>query len=586
MTMLSHASPNLGILGLLLAALAPTPVVKHGHLESWNPGPFGSYFVWAQGWLQGHHEDGDDVDLGASTLEVDPPNPKGADDVQRGASSTPKVDPTNPEDDKDGDDLDLGAASAPKVDPTNLPNLTIPCFKITIPFIHKIVDLIPNSSPNLTHIADLIPNLIRPHIVDLIPNLTIPRFNITIPIFDLVEPCGTFQMPAEGITFKTPFGSQAVPGVDEINRHLDIFDSEFEKYSSYVAAFVVVFFAFVNLGKKEKRQKLILSFKQMASGHLEGDQNDPMMSAEETKQLAKDKKDPKSAHFVCPGNIYRLLTVLHPGVVGYAEWGKYCMKGGICAYMQLYLPCSILCTCFSSWQFNGIKSPLYFLTDGVSYFMQFGALANVCVLFAAKCTGVIEGEAMACYHLLSHDEPEKPEKPKEKPAKKDAAETEDVSKKTVALIPSELPSPPHWLLDWNEWLWCSVNIFVSCASSVMLMTAMYMKVATFTGDVMNIAGVTVSLYFVFDLDRKILESDDKLKGRFGRHVLKQTVPTTADPLWIKSASSYTIGFLNATVPLGLLVIFTISWRQVLDAAGMPIGAGENFIVIGSNTFKQ
>jgi hypothetical protein len=426
--------------------------------------------------------------------------------------------------------------------------------------------------------------VIPPVSLDIVPNMTMPCFNITLPIinkmiFDLVEPCGSIHMPADGITFKTPFGSYHVSGMDEINNHLDTLDHAFGKYSVWVMGGLFIFYALYNVAVSSKRLAMIEQFQKMRAGTVASEEEDASASEAEKAQAKKDKLDINSAKFICPGNIYRLVTVLHPGVVGFAAWGQYCMKAGICAYMQLYLPINIMTHCFKIWQFNGVKSPVYYLMFGSSFFMQYLALASVCTLFASKTASVIETDCLACYYLLSHD-PEA-EADEEKPAA-------GGSKVAPLLDKAALPKikPPQWILNWNEFGWCLVNMAVTCISSVCLMAAMYMKVATFQGDVTNIAIVTAALYFVFDLDEKVMDSSPTLRPRFRRQVLKQTVKTKKDPRWAKTMASYTVGIINATIPLGLLMIMIVSWRSILNADGTPFHAGQKPSIIGGNPFHQ
>jgi hypothetical protein len=437
---------------------------------------------------------------------------------------------------------------------------------------------------------------------NILPNFTIPCFNITLPvinkmIFDLVEPCGTVQMPADGITFKTAFGPYHVAGMDDINKRLDIIDHTFNKHATLLVGGIFILYVIYNAMKSSKRQAIIEQFKKMKAGHLSIQDIDPMASAAEKEQDEKDKLAIDSPKFICPGNIYRLLTVLTPREVGYGQWGSYCFKAGICAYMQLYLPINIMRHCFKQWHFNGVKSPMYWVMSGGNFFLQFAALASVCTLFAAKTANVIEIDSMACYHLLSHDpEADHSEDAASKPSAADskvaplleagnAPSAASLEKEVITKLEAKIV-PPQWLLNWNEFVWCLVNMFVTCISSVMLMLGMYMKVATFTGDTMNIAIVTVSLYFVFDLDDKIMDSDPNLRPRYRRMVLKQTVKTTNDPRYLKVMASFTVGLIKATIPLGLLMITVVSWRQVLNADGSPVAPGQKPIIIGSDPFHQ
>merc|ERR1719511_240768 len=95
--------------------------------------------------------------------------------------------------------------------------------------------------------------------------------------------------------------------------------------------------------------------------------------------------DPKSENFICPGNIYRLLAVLHPGILGWVAWFKLGFKALICAYMQLYLPFTFIRGTLAEWHLKGIKSPIWFMNEAFTFATMFAALASVCNLFQNKC---------------------------------------------------------------------------------------------------------------------------------------------------------------------------------------------------------
>merc|ERR1712113_1296585 len=66
----------------------------------------------------------------------------------------------------------------------------------------------------------------------------------------------------------------------------------------------------------------------------------------------------------------------------------------------------------------------------------------------------------------------------------------------------------------NEAIWCTVSLGMSIVSSVMLVLCLYLKVATFTGDVANLAIITVALHYVSDLDDKIMEGSPEIKLKY------------------------------------------------------------------------
>jgi hypothetical protein len=479
-----------------------------------------------------------------------------------------------------------------------------------------------------------------------IPCLKVVAFGITW--VDAIEPCGpAVTIPGAGLNFTTPFGTYFVPGVDILDQELEKEDNAFSGYTGYVSGLLMIFYAGYNVSTPAKRAAVREKLNKMKNGAMPGDEIDPMLTPAEVAEAAAAKLDPDSATFVCPGNIYRLVCVMHPGEVGYKQWIQYCGKALVCAYMQFYLPYNILTNILKQWHFHGVKSPLYFGFNIASFFTQFTALANVCTLFAAKCTEVIEGDAQAVHFLRSHTEPaEERLKDEENAALMDKAalagmlgqainlkaaggeengaggaeggklleagmatkvtpllsdiaevadrgadrqgreiaetallgeaETEIAGK--VTAIENLRVEVPTWILEGNEFFWCALNITLTCFSSVVLMLCMFLKVATFEGDIMNIAVVAVSLYFVFDLDDKVMQSDPKLRPRYRRIVLKQTEAVPNPPKWIKSVSLHTIELLNMAIPLGLMGIVLISWKGT-DAKGAPI-------IIGGDPFKQ
>lgn len=416
----------------------------------------------------------------------------------------------------------------------------------------------------------------------------VPSTKITVPcmkleifkhtLFDLVEPCGNVTIPPEGLDFKTAFGVYHVPGGDAMDAELEQVDNAFSKYTSGFMAVCFALYGLYYVAVPSNRRKFMESLKEAQSGKLSVEQVDNQATPEEREQEEKDKLDPNSDKFICPGNIYRLITVMHPGEVGFSQWLSYVAKAAVCAYMQFYLPVNILTAVFKQWQFNNIKSPLYFIYNLSSFFTQFAALGSVCTLFANKCISVIEQDAMAFYYLLSHDEPSlPPDEPQGNAATSSGASKVDPllaksdPKAAMSAAMSSLPKMhvPQWLLNRHEQFWGLLNMLLTCFSSVLLMLAMFMKVATFTGDIMNIAVIAVSLYFVFDIDDKVMDSDPMLRPRYRRIVLKQTEKTEKDPVWIKRMASFTVFCIKTSIPLGLFMIVLVSWKST--SSSMVIG---------------
>mmetsp|Transcript_27867 Transcript_27867/g.89743 ORF Transcript_27867/g.89743 Transcript_27867/m.89743 type:complete len:261 (+) Transcript_27867:98-880(+) len=115
--------------------------------------------------------------------------------------------------------------------------------------------------------------------------------------------------------------------------------------------------------------------------------------------------DPASTDFIAPGNIYRVLAVVSPTEIGLRKWFGLASKALICAYMQLYIPVSILKNEFEHWHLTGVKSPIWFMENDMAFAASFGALASVCTLFTGRCAQQVRTGAAANRHILTHMEP-------------------------------------------------------------------------------------------------------------------------------------------------------------------------------------
>jgi len=282
--------------------------------------------------------------------------------------------------------------------------------------------------------------------------------------------------------------------------------------------------------------------------------------------------DPGSPDFVAPGNIYRLLAVLHPGKIGFAARSKYASKATICCYMQLYLPYKIFMHSLNEWTLLGIKSPLWFMSNAMTFATMVAALASLCNMFAGKCSKCIIDGASANYYIMSHKEPA---------ASADGAQTyQQIGGSELSTGPSgEAPNAAEeaageakeaaskalkpiiaFFVRINQDVWCTISLLVNIAMSFMLQIVMFIKVATFTGAVDGIAVVAVSLYFIFDLDDKVFDADPKLRQRYRRAVLKQTEETEG-PKYIMRMGQMSKCLLEASVPFGLLGIVLLSWKN-------------------------
>eukprot|EP00931_Biecheleriopsis_adriatica_P121055 TRINITY_DN96134_c0_g1_i1.p1 TRINITY_DN96134_c0_g1~~TRINITY_DN96134_c0_g1_i1.p1 ORF type:complete len:492 (-),score=120.24 TRINITY_DN96134_c0_g1_i1:43-1518(-) len=397
-----------------------------------------------------------------------------------------------------------------------------------------------------------------------------------------VKPCGEVTVPPQGLEVTDVFGwyHYVIPGFDSIKPQYGYFQHAFSQYTAFFVVGLAVLKFIMQISTAKKRQQLMAKAKQIYDGVVDDDDDDEdeesKLSAEELK---KAQMDPNSDQFVAKGNIYRVMAVVSPRRLGFAKWFRLAAQAFVCAYMQLYLPYSIFMQVFSEWRLDGVKSPLWFASNAFHFTTKVAALASVCKVFQAKCEASIREGAQAANYIFTHAEPENPK-------------VESSSKKAVAVV-EEKPPPEEglkrrlldevdsmkeslvddvvtkyddefdYLHEINERFWCLMSMCMNVVMSLALQVCMFIKVATFTGDTINVALVAVSLYFVFDLDNKALDTDPKLKAMYRRAVLEQTVEVEPGGSLriLQSTASAAIAISRLAVPLGLAGIVLLAWQN-------------------------
>jgi len=140
----------------------------------------------------------------------------------------------------------------------------------------------------------------------------------------------------------------------------------------------------------------------------------------------------------------------------------------------------------------------------------------------------------------------------------------NVNDMAVSLVPQSMVSKmiigPK-TITLNEYFWCLFSMTMNIVMSFLLFLAMFFKIATFTGQVQDVALVAVSLYFVFDLDGKVMDSDPKLRPKYRHAVLKQTVEKEYKPQWLLRVGAVSKGAMSMVTPIGLMMIVLISWKS-------------------------
>jgi len=390
-------------------------------------------------------------------------------------------------------------------------------------------------------------------------NISIPNPHIEIPCMGkFIKPCGNITIPKDGITIKHPFGSVHIPGSSVLKPYVHKLDLAFSHYTAYFTGILAAVYAFINVVIPSRRNKIIKNAKKTFKGDLEDSDSEEEEVTEEQKQAELKKRlDPESADFIAPGNIYRVLAVLHPGKIGWHSWASYAMKAGICAYMQVYLPFKFSTRVLIEWRLVGIKSPIWFTENAVHFASMFAALGSLCDVFRGKCAASIKDGCEANFYILTHKEPEG----------SGDAQTQSSSGGYTSLLSK--PKLPPMAINANQYFWCCLSLAMNMTMSFMLFLTMFLKVATFVGKMQDIAIVAMSLYFIFDLDDKVMQSDPKLKKMYRRAVVKQTVECEYKPLWLNTMVGLQIGLMKLLTPVGLLLIILLAWKN--RATGHVIG---------------
>jgi len=379
--------------------------------------------------------------------------------------------------------------------------------------------------------------------------------SISIPcVLSLIEPCGNVSIGGEGRSIRTPFGTKHIPGTGYIAENARAWEKSFSAYTVYAVGVGACVYVLANVAIPSKRGALVRRAKDIFAGRLTGD--DLGVTREEAAEDLRDRIDVKSSNFIAPGNIYRVLAVTQLGKVSVSKCGGTALKALICAWMQFFIPYKIASDVLHQWHFHGVKSPLWFLANAMHFGMMFASLGSICYIFAGKCRESILNGAEANFYILTHKE-------KTPVAAEQGADEERTSLLDVDGAGSAAPATvaPEWLTRANEYWWCCLSMAMNLVMSVILFAAFFLKIATFSGRMDEVATVAVSLYFVFELDDKIMESDPRIRREYRAAVLRQTEELDYKPTWLLAVAGLSASCMSLLTPLALAMVVLISWKS-------------------------
>eukprot|EP00929_Paragymnodinium_shiwhaense_P074074 TRINITY_DN3788_c0_g1_i4.p1 TRINITY_DN3788_c0_g1~~TRINITY_DN3788_c0_g1_i4.p1 ORF type:complete len:528 (+),score=84.47 TRINITY_DN3788_c0_g1_i4:68-1651(+) len=394
----------------------------------------------------------------------------------------------------------------------------------------------------------------------------------------LLSPCGTILVGPDGQDIAHPFGSFHIPGKDGLHAWAESVDQSFAHWIWAAFVFLLVsdivwhavFYFYPAI-----QPDFFDEINDLLAGRLSPP--DSFLTPEEVADWKAARMEYDSGDFVARGNIFRVLAVFEPRDpnVGWYRWSQYVIRGVLCAWMQLYLPYSMISEILGAWTFRGPKSIFWLSANFGQFLVMFVALGELAsVFFGMAKKNFIKG-AKANNFILSHHNPYR--------GAKAYSEVEARSPKSpnVEASPSErraltLVERPDWALGdklfrVQQYFWCILSMMINFSMSLLLPLVFLLRAATYTGDISSIAIELTSLYFVFDLDTKIMESDSGLEVRF-RYVIKRQKamglrPENEHPTLMRRIVGFTQLCLDFSIKYLLLFALATAW----EGQGQVIG---------------
>lgn len=436
------------------------------------------------------------------------------------------------------------------------------------------------------------------------PNATHPPesvINVTVPclgfyaykdeshdigVGGLISPCGKLPIAAHGMDVTWwPFGQFHIPG----KVHLEKWAGQVDANLNHWVWIVAILFFWADLARNAVyyfqpwlQPDYFDEIKDLTSGNLAPP--DSFLTEEEVADWKATRLAYDSGNFIVKGNIFRVLAVFEPQDpnVGWVRWWSYFTRGVLTAYMQLYLPYSMIMQVFDEWTCMGTKSVFWFAVNAGEFVIMFIALAELANVFFQKAKGHFISGAKSNYFILSHRSAfrgnELPEYLAMENGQARIIQTA-VSDAAEALSATINEAAPDWAVDRSlfrkqQYFWCYLAMFINFVMSLALPAVFLIKIATYTGDIASVAVEITSLYFVCDLDRKIMETDTSLQTRF-RYVCKRSLalgqrPEEDKPKLMMKVVGCTQLFMDFSVKYMLLFSLATAWQN--NKTGQIIGA--------------
>jgi len=386
-------------------------------------------------------------------------------------------------------------------------------------------------------------------------NITIPC--ISIPFYgQAFWPCGHVLVADEPVEIHTPIGSKSIPPVSA----LKTIEAQAEKADNTVLWVVLgglILYMLTFIVSPHRWREFKEKVENFSRGELDLDK--PVVSEEEMKQIEKERWDVNSEDFIAPGNLFRVLAVLHPGKIGWWNWVMRSGEALMGLWLQVFIPFKVMQDIFRDWTFYGVKTPLWFFANGSRFVTQLIALSSLMTMFSTSCKEMVKRETEANYFILHYNDPAD----EEEDSDQEDSEYEKTEEGETRKEHTHLSNAVYW----NEKFWCSASQIVCTLKALFLVAAMFLTIATFEGEYLEAAVLLTSLFMLLELDRKLLQADSSLRKTYRAAAVRHSherLEGHHDPTWMRVIGGISILIMSSFAPLGVAGLVLFGWRSNKD----------------------
>lgn len=260
---------------------------------------------------------------------------------------------------------------------------------------------------------------------------------------------------------------------------------------------------------------------------------------QERPEFIEEDASKKSKEEPLTGNIYRLLAVCTPEMLGFKRYGSQLFAALLTLIMQLYLPAKIIKDVLKTHSCLGVKHPSYFIENWFDVFLASVPILQSTHLWCQKTYLSIHDEIKACYQHLAMKESEE-------------------SRNTTL-----------------EVFWVVVSLVANMVSSLLLFVCMFLKVATFDGEWTGLAFTIMSLTWVNGLDDAAMKADPSFEKMYQEQMALQKFPAKVKPRWIKDIKHFMKPVFGLALCCGMVMAVGTYWidssATVSSQPGVHVG---------------